>query len=92
MPSEWVVLIDKLGIPVSVMIGMGFGFYKIVVWLGIHVIVPLKDKHMSFIDELKDLIGKIVTVQGAIDTKVQLINEKLFDEKLKKGSKHDPVS
>lgn len=84
MSTEWVVLIDKLGIPVSVMIGMGFGFYKIVVWLGLHVVVPLKDKHISFIDQLQDLIGKIVTVQGSIDSKVQQINEKLFDEKFKK--------
>ena len=84
MPSEWVVLIDKLGIPVAVMIGMGLGFYKIVVWLGLHVVVPLKDKHMSFIDQLQDLIGQIVSVQGSIDSKVQQINEKLFDEKFKK--------
>lgn len=86
MSTEWIVLIDKLGIPVSVMIGMGFGFYKIVVWLGVHVVVPLKDKHMSFIDQLQDLIGKIVAVQGSIDTKVQQINEKLFEEKQKKGT------
>lgn len=84
MPSEWVVLIDKLGIPVSVMIGMGFGFYKIVIWLGIHIVVPLKDKHMSFIDQLQELIGKIVAVQGSIDSKVQQINDKLFDDKFKK--------
>lgn len=86
MSTEWIVLIDKLGIPVSVMIGMGFGFYKIVVWLGVHVVVPLKDKHMSFIDQLQDLIGKIVAVQGSIDTKVQQINEKLFEENQKKGT------
>ena len=84
MSSEWVVLIDKLGIPVSVMIGMGFGFYKIVIWLGMHIVVPLKDKHMSFIDQLQELIGKIVTVQGSIDSKVQQINDKLFDDKFKK--------
>lgn len=84
MSSEWVVLIDKLGIPVSVMIGMGFGFYKIVIWLGMHIVVPLKDKHMSFIDQLQELIGKIVAVQGSIDSKVQQINDKLFDEKFKK--------
>jgi hypothetical protein len=84
MSSEWVVLIDKLGIPVSVMIGMGFAFYKIVIWLGMHVVVPLKDKHMSFIDQLQELIGKIVTVQGSIDSKVQQINDKLFDDKFKK--------
>lgn len=84
MSSEWVVLIDKLGIPVSVMIGMGFGFYKIVIWLGMHIVVPLKDKHMSFIDQLQELIGKIVTVQGSIDSKVQQISDKLFDDKFKK--------
>ena len=53
-------------------------------WLGMHIVVPLKDKHMSFIDQLQELIGKIVTVQGSIDSKVQQISDKLFDDKFKK--------
>jgi len=73
--NDWASIVDKLGVPVAVMAAMGFVGYKTIMWFGVNVVVPLKDRHITFVDDLKGLIESVVNNQVKLDNKV----EKLID-------------
>jgi hypothetical protein len=77
MSPEWITLVEKLGVPFSMMFAMAIVGYKAIAWFGQQVVVPLKDRHIDFIDELKILVSKIVDSQVTLDSKVTRIFDKI---------------
>ncbi|CAB4160939.1 hypothetical protein UFOVP731_23 [uncultured Caudovirales phage] len=57
-----------LGIPVAALIAIGIGLWRIIEWLGKEVIIPLKDRHLAFLDSLS------ITLATLADTQTNMVS------------------
>jgi hypothetical protein len=55
-----------LGIPVAALIAVGIGLWRIIEWLGKEVIIPLKDRHLAFLDSLSITLATLADTQTSM--------------------------
>lgn len=55
-----------LGIPVAALIAIGIGLWRIIEWLGKEVIIPLKDRHLAFLDSLSITLATLADTQTSM--------------------------
>jgi hypothetical protein len=55
-----------LGIPVVALLAIGIGLWRVIEWLGREVIIPLKDRHLAFLDSLATTMSTLADTQTAI--------------------------
>src|SRR5262249_15648207 len=46
----WIDVISKLGVPVAALVALGWGIWRIIVWVGTNLVIPMRDKHTQFLD------------------------------------------
>ena len=51
--QSWVILTERIGIPTVILLCFAVASYKIVVWLGDHILVPITAKHVEFLENLE---------------------------------------
>lgn len=71
--DEWVKIVQTVGIPAACLVALGGGVWKTLRWFGIHVLVPIRDAHVKFLER----------VTSALDTQtaaLERIGESRGDE------------
>jgi hypothetical protein len=49
---DWIDVATKLGVPVAALVALGYGVWRVIVWCGTNLVVPVRDKHAAFLDRL----------------------------------------
>jgi hypothetical protein len=70
-----VTLFRDLGVPVALLIGMGYGFYHGMVWLGNQVIVPLHKRHLQFLDKVEAAVESLTSSQQRLGNELERMSE-----------------
>lgn len=60
---DWLMLLDKMGIPVAALVAIGYGIFSTCKWLGNNILMPLHQRHLLFLDRLEAGIQKICDKQ-----------------------------
>lgn len=76
---NWLVLIEKLGLPVVALISIAWSFYNCAKWLGVNILLPVQTRHLLFLDRLETGIQKIVDVQHSQNSQIINLTQKISD-------------
>lgn len=63
---EWLTLWREFGYPALITAVGGYAAWKVCAWLAVHVIKPVVDRHIKFIDELRDGVKVIAEAMNEI--------------------------
>lgn len=64
--TDWVSLIEKFGIPMGILAAFAYFVAQGIKWFGYNVVLPMKDRHMSFLDHMEKCLDKITDLQTKI--------------------------
>jgi hypothetical protein len=64
--SDWVSIVEKFGIPMAILTAFAYFVSQGIRWFGCNVVVPMKDRHMSFLDNMEKCLDKITDLQTKI--------------------------
>lgn len=51
---EWAAIVERLGFPIFVALVLLWAFGKTAKWFGIHILIPIRDAHTSFLQSLQN--------------------------------------
>lgn len=57
--TEWLPIIQALGLPGAILLMMVFGAYKVIPWLGNTCVKPIVARHIQFIDSVQETLGTV---------------------------------
>lgn len=63
---DWISIADKFGIPMGILAAFAYFVGQSIKWFGSNVVVPMKDRHMSFLDNMENCLDKITDLQTKI--------------------------
>lgn len=72
---EWVQVVKDLGIPVALLIAIGWGLWSGGVWFGTKVIIPLQERHFLFLSKLEQAINQITEYQIHLSSELERLNK-----------------
>lgn len=64
--TDWVSIIEKFGIPMGILAAFAYFVAQGIKWFGCNVVLPMKDRHMSFLDHMEHCLDKITDLQTKI--------------------------
>jgi hypothetical protein len=59
-------IVEKLGIPMGVLMVFSWGFWKSAQWAGTRIILPIHERHMQFLDSLEDTLKTLAGGQDQL--------------------------
>lgn len=77
--NDWLLLIEKLGLPVVALVSIGYALYNSCKWMGTNILLPIQQRHLVFLDRLEIGIEKIVDVQGKQNSQLITLTQKISD-------------
>jgi len=77
--SDWLNLIDKLGLPVVALVAIGYALYNSCKWIGTNILLPIHNRHLIFLERLELGIEKIVDVQHNQNSQLINLTQKISD-------------
>ena len=70
---DWLTIVQNVGVPAAVMAAGGMALWRIVVWAGNEVVIPLRDRHVKFLDSLQaNLETQAATTSQIVATQQEL--------------------
>lgn len=76
---DMVTIIRDLGLPVALLLGMGWGLYQGICWFGTKVILPLQARHLTFLDKVEAAIDTLTTSQSRLGAEIERISNLLVN-------------
>ena len=80
---DWVNIVEKLGLPGFIIVLLLFALWKSFLWVGSHILIPITERHISFLgtleknfDQIDSAIQKIAECQQRMVTKIVCLNSK----------------
>ena len=64
--TDWVSIVEKFGIPMGILAAFAYFVAQGIRWFGCNVVLPMKDRHMSFLDNMENCLDKITDLQTKI--------------------------
>jgi len=64
--TDWVTLINTVGLPIALLIVILAVLWKAMVWMANHVAKPMVDKHIQFLDAVIKGVDQITRTQQAL--------------------------
>lgn len=77
--TDWLSLIEKLGLPVVALVSIGYALYNSCRWIGTNILLPIHNRHLVFLDRLETGIEKIVDVQHNQNSQLITLTQKISD-------------
>lgn len=80
-PTEitWWTLMERIGFPGAVIMGLGYGVWKVIRWTGVEVIKPIAASHMALVDSLQNANETNVQTQKktgeVLEQQIELLGE-----------------
>lgn len=63
---DWLNIVEKFGVPMGILATFAYFVAQSVKWFGYNVVLPMKDRHMSFLDKMECCLDKITDLQTKI--------------------------
>jgi|LakMenEpi13Sep09_1017268.scaffolds.fasta_scaffold02007_5 hypothetical protein len=51
--QSWIVIAEKIGIPTFILMSFAIASYKVIIWLGENILIPVTTKHIEFLDNIE---------------------------------------
>lgn len=67
---EYVQVVRDLGLPVVIILALGYAIWTCGIWIGSQVVIPLRDRHFSFLTSLEKTLEVIADCQKEIHTRI----------------------
>jgi hypothetical protein len=64
--TDWISIVEKFGIPMGILAAFAYFVAQGIKWFGYNVVLPMKDRHMSFLDKMECCLDKITDLQTKI--------------------------
>ena len=85
--TDWLNLVEKLGLPVVALFAIGYSLYNSCRWIGTNILLPIHNRHLIFLDRLETGIEKIVDVQHNQNSQLITLTQKISDSLETKDAK-----
>lgn len=72
---DTVSIFRDLGVPVALLIGMGWGLYHGMIWLGNTIIIPLHKRHLQFLDKVEAAVDSLSASQHKLGHELERMSE-----------------
>lgn len=74
---DWMQIATQLGVPVACMAVLALAIWRVAVWAGSHVLMPLVTSHIQFLSEVTTELKKQTEAYGVQSRVLQEMNAKL---------------
>jgi len=88
METSFLSIIEKLGIPMGILLVFSYGFWQSVVWFGNKVVVPLQEGHMKFLGNLEETLKTLANGQEQLARELSTLTA-LIGRELSRDSRTD---
>ena len=58
--DTWVTLVQTFGVAVACLGALGYAVWRVLVWTGTHVVLPVVQRHILFLDTMAAAVDKLV--------------------------------
>jgi hypothetical protein len=72
---DTVSIVRDLGVPVALLIGMAWGMYTGMIWLGNNIIIPLHRRHLQFLDKVEAAVDSLSASQEKLGHELERMSE-----------------
>jgi hypothetical protein len=77
MTMEPLAAIRELGLPVVALLAIGAGIWRVCEWLGREVIIPLRNRHLGFLDSLAATLKTLADTQESMAHEISVISDSI---------------
>ena len=75
MEDTMINLVEKLGVPVGILLVFSYGFWQSVSWFGNRIVVPLQESHIRFLTSLEDTLKTLATGQEQLAKELGVLTQ-----------------
>ena len=91
METTLLSIVEKLGVPMGILLIFSYGFWQSVVWFGNRVVVPLQEGHMKFLGNLEETLKTLANGQEQLARELGTLTA-LIGKELSRESRTDTPS
>jgi len=88
METSFFSIVEKLGIPMGILLVFSYGFWQSVIWFGNRVVVPLQEGHMKFLGNLEETLKTLANGQEQLARELSTLTA-LIGKELSRESRTD---
>ena len=74
MSMDLAEIVRSIGLPSVIILGIAYAFYHAATWFGREIIVPLRDRHFSFLQSLEGTLKAIAATQQSMANEMERIS------------------
>lgn len=90
MNEQFIQLVERFGVSFSFLVFLAWCLYKLALWMGEKVVMPIQQRHLEFLDKLENGIETVINTQNK---SFEILNQVLLNtreiQSLKRQLKED---
>lgn len=90
MNEQFIQLVERFGVSFSFLVFLAWCLYKLALWMGEKVVMPIQQRHLEFLDKLENGIETVINTQNK---SFEILNQVLLNTReiqaLKRQLKED---
>ena len=64
MSEQFIQLVERFGVSFSFLVFLAWCLYRLALWMGEKVIIPIQERHLEFLDKLENGIETVINTQN----------------------------
>jgi len=64
MNEQFIQLIERFGVSFSFLVFLAWCLYRLALWMGEKVVMPIQQRHLEFLDKLENGIETVINTQN----------------------------
>ena len=64
MSEQFIQLIERFGVSFSFLVFLAWCLYRLALWMGEKVVMPIQKRHLEFLDKLENGIETVINTQN----------------------------
>ena len=90
MSEQFIQLVERFGVSFSFLVFLAWCLYRLALWMGEKVVMPIQQRHLEFLDKLENGIETVINTQNK---SFEILNQVLLNtreiQSLKRQLKED---
>lgn len=90
MNEQFIQLVERFGVSFSFLVFLAWCLYRLALWMGEKVVMPIQQRHLEFLDKLENGIETVINTQNK---SFEILNQVLLNTReiqaLKRQLKED---
>ena len=78
MNEQFIQLVERFGVSFSFLVFLAWCLYRLALWMGEKVVMPIQKRHLEFLDKLENGIETVITTQNK---SFEILNQVLLNTK-----------